>query len=89
MNFISSPILVTSGIPRGHLSPLVFNLFINDAGFSITYYNILLFADDAITSIEDCKMLQKDLNSFNEWCTSNDLSLNTNKCQVITFVKKH
>ncbi|CAI6370700.1 unnamed protein product [Macrosiphum euphorbiae] len=94
-SFISTPINVISGVPQGdHLSPLLFNLFINDAVSSITYSNILLFADDAkiyksITSPDNINLLQSDLASFNEWCISNSLSLNIDKCQIVTYSKKH
>lgn len=93
-SFISIPIKVTSGVPQGdHLSPLLFNLFINDVVSSITHSKILLFADDAkiyksISSLDDISLLQKDLTDFNEWCFSNGLSLNINKCQILTFSNK-
>jgi hypothetical protein len=68
-------------------------LFINDVVSSITHLNILSFADDAkfyksISSLDDNLLLQKDLIEFNEWCISNGLSLNINKCQILTYSKK-
>ena len=91
--FIFKPIIVTSGVPQeDHLSPLLFNLFINDIVFSIKYSNILLLADDAkifksVKSPSDSDLLQKDLNNFYDWCAINGMSLNITKCQSISFFK--
>ncbi|VVC45717.1 Hypothetical protein CINCED_3A005766 [Cinara cedri] len=43
----------------------------------------------SITSPDDIKLLQSDLATFNEWCISNSLSLNIDKCQIVTYSKKH
>lgn len=89
--FVSEPIHVLSGVPQGdHLSPTLFLLFINDINTIIKYSNILLFADDAkifkkIDSVHDCIKLQDDLNNLYDWCYLNGLSLNINKCKILSF----
>lgn len=89
---LSSPVLVTSGVPQGsHLGPLFFVAFINDLIDNLDC-NCLLYADDlkiysVITSVEDAIKLQRDLDSVNDWCTLNRMFLNVNKCVVITFTK--
>jgi len=87
--FISESIHVFSGVPQGdHLSPTLFLLFINDINTIIRHSNILLFADDAkilkkkIYSTNNCIKLQGDLNNLNDWCYSNALNLNINKCKI-------
>lgn len=86
-------IKVTSRATQGdHLSPLLFNLFINDIGHSFHYYKFLLFSDDlklyiSVLSIDDCTKLQHDLNNFQIWCMNNGLNININKCSQITFTR--
>lgn len=93
-NFFSDPIKVTSGVPQGgHLSPLLFNIFINDIRHKIQHSNILLYADDlkifkSISSLNDCTLLQEDFQNFLSWCNENHLILNMEKCKIITFSKK-
>jgi hypothetical protein len=65
---IKSQVLNTpSGVPQGgHLSPLLFILFINDIKKVIRHSKFLLFADDLklfleIRSVHDCQLLQNDL----------------------------
>ena len=52
-----------------------------------------MFADDskffrAIRSIVDCFLLQSDLNLIFEWCSTWKISLNVDKCFVISFSNK-
>jgi len=83
---------VSSGVPQGsHLGPLLFIMFINDllSIFDNTV-DILLFADDAkifstTYSPSDALNLQDNLDKFVIWTHQNSLSLNINKCNVITF----
>lgn len=82
---------VLSGVPQGsHLGPLLFNIFINNVFSIITPGRALLFADDAkifysISSIGDCVILQNVLDKFANWCNIFGLSLNTNKCKIMSF----
>ena len=68
----SSTAKVTSGVPQGTvLGPLMFLLYINDIGNDITS-KIRLFADDsllylAISTKDDCKRLQQDLDRMVNW----------------------
>jgi hypothetical protein len=68
----SSTAKVTSGVPQGTvLSPLMFLLYINDIGNDITS-KIRQFADDsllylAISTKDDCKRLQQDLDRMVNW----------------------
>ena len=92
-NSISSPVLVTSGVPQGsHLGPILFTIFINDLVRRIKFSNLLLYADDAklfhsINSSDDVRNLQIDLDALTDWCTENELFLNIEKCKVISFYK--
>lgn len=92
---VSYDIKVHSGMPQGsHLGPLLFILFINDLPTIFdTTINVLLFADDAkvfsvITSQFDCIKLQLYLEKLNKWSKLNELPLNIDKCQVISFSRK-
>jgi hypothetical protein len=92
-NCTSEPFIATSGVPQGsHLGPILFNLFINDIVQVFEGVKTLLFADDLkifhdINSIDDCILLQENLNRLQDWCDRNMLHLNINKCQVIRFHK--
>jgi hypothetical protein len=71
---------------------LLFLVFINDIGDKLTV-TFFLFADDAkllkqISEWSDCVTLQANLDEIMNWCTRNKLSLNINKCQVMSFSLK-
>jgi hypothetical protein len=84
---------VPSGVPQGgHLSPLLFSLFINDIKKVVPNCQFLMFADDLklfrkIVTIDDCLALQNELNIVVSWFSSIGLQLNIEKCQSMTFTK--
>jgi hypothetical protein len=90
-NSIPNIINVTLGVPQGgHLSPLLFLLFINDLNNCLNTYNFLLFVDNmqlymSIRSDEDTISLQHNLDKFSLWCSLNGMFLNTSKCVHISF----
>jgi len=60
----------------------------------INYGKLLCFADDLklfmrINSLDDCHKFRSDLNKFFEWSQMLDLTLNIDKCYVMSFLKKH
>jgi|UniRef100_A0A2S2Q882 hypothetical protein len=81
----------TSGLSQGdHLSPLLFSIFINGLSKALHHCNFLCFADDIklfmqINSMDDCLKLQHDVNSFVAFFDGLGLSLNFDKCKVMTF----
>ena len=84
---------VLSGVPQGSiLGPLLFTLFINDINDGIsTETNICLYADDTkiwrpMKTELDCAILQKDVECLNEWCKSNKMRFNPEKCKVVSVV---
>jgi hypothetical protein len=85
---------VKSGVPQGStLGPLLFNIFINYICDSISYSKYLLFAGDLkvhynINYVRDCKLLQSDINSMQNWCFENGMTLNVGKTTIISFTRK-
>lgn len=83
-----------SSVPQGSiLSPLLFALFINDLPPKIKS-KILLFADDLklftkIKNFDDALRIQRDIDTIIAWCRENKLQLNSNKCFVISFTRRH
>ena len=81
------------------LSPLLFNLFINDLAIFIKSLDLgielggekvclLLYADDIVLLAESSSELQILLNALNDWCGRNHMSVNTAKSNVVHFRPK-
>lgn len=95
LNGISSEwVSVTSGVPQGSIiGPKLFLMYVNDLAEDCKNSKKLMFADDskffrAIKSIVDCVLLQNDLNVIFNWCCTWKISLNVDKCFVISFSNK-
>ena len=83
---ISNPRPVTSAVPQGSIfGSILFLLFINDLPESIDFSSCYLFADNSKLFSTDITSLQQDIDSFTNWCTGNDLSVNHDKCSLIVF----
>ncbi|XP_060589316.1 uncharacterized protein LOC132744577 [Ruditapes philippinarum] len=78
------------------LSPLLFNLYINDLALYLKSLNIgvtiddeivciLLYADDIVLLAETERDLQCLLNGLHDWCSINDMSINTSKSNIVHF----
>ena len=84
-----------SGVPQGsNLGPLLFLIFINDLSSVLQPNCRLLYADDTkvfkvIRCLTDCTELQNMLCSFTEWCSRNFMRLSIDKCNIISFHRKH
>lgn len=93
-NVISSSMFISaSGVPQGSvLGPLLFVIFINDIFYNITS-QALMYADDLkvfcqINNFNDCLSLQQDIYAVASWCTSNCLSLNLKKTNIVQYSRK-
>jgi len=84
----SSTSTVSSGVPQGTvLAPLLFLCFINDITKDISS-TIKLYADDVliyrrIISIDDCKVLQRDLFTLEKWADKWNMCFSPTKCEFL------
>ena len=84
---------VSSGVPQGSiLGPLLFITYINDIPSAVSS-NVKIFADDVtlyatVQTVQDCQILQDDLNSISRWCDMWQLRLNPSKCEVLCITNK-
>ena len=79
---------VLSGVPQGSiLGPLLFLIYVNDIPESVLS-TAKMFADDTklyrkIKFLEDCNVLQDDLNNLSVWTSKWLLNFNATKCVVV------
>jgi len=93
-NVLSTFQSVLSGVPQGSiLGPLLFVVFINDlSSCSENFCSTFRCADDAklfksVKGVLDCELLHKGLLSFMGWTEKWGMSLNFDKCKIISFCK--
>jgi hypothetical protein len=81
-------------VPQGStLGPLLFNTFINDICDSIHNSQCLLFADDlkiyrSISDVDECKLLQHNIDSVQNKCLNNGMKLNLSKTTIMSLTYK-
>ncbi len=88
---------VHTGLRQGCiLSPLLFNMYINDLAMYMKSLNvgvslnnekvcILLYADDIVLLAETPQDLQTLLHALHDWCKLNDMCINNQKSKVVHF----
>ena len=86
---------VLSGVPQGTvLGPLFFLIYINDISKNLSVgTKIRLFADDSllyrtIRSAKDCEILQKDLNTLQQWEKLWKMEFHPGKCYLLQISNK-
>ena len=93
-NKFSGKINQISGIIQGGvLSPLFFNIYTSDI-INHIQSKLFLFADDMVIvrpihDINDCLVIQNDLNSIQNYCELNNLKLNPLKCESMRITLKN
>lgn len=70
----------------------IYFIFLNKSVLKLC--KLLFFADDMkffgkMYSLDDCLKLQSDLNDVFEWSNLLGLTVNFEKCYIISFAKKH
>ena len=89
----SFKINVSSSIVQGsHLGPMLFSLFINDIGKILHNVDFCIYADDLkifkeISTQEDARILQENIERLAVYITENHLALNVKKCVVASYTK--
>ena len=92
-NTLSTEMSVISGCPQGGvLSPTFYNVYTADM---INHINCHLFnfADDTIIlkpifNLNDCHLLQNDIDNLYEYLSLNNLVVNSNKCKFMRITNK-
>ena len=90
----SDPVPVLSGVPQGSvLGPILFLIFINDLPDNIKS-SVRLLADDCVLyrnihSLQDCLILQEDLDSLGLWEDDWQMKFNVAKCHSMRVTRHY
>ena len=93
----TKPFRVSTGLRQGCvLSPILFNVFVNDLPASIagTHKGVqfwdctissLLYADDLVMIVDSEQAMQTLLGKVHEWCSLWSIKVNSNKSAIVHF----
>ena len=87
----SKSLPVISGVPQGTvLGPILFLLYVNDMEHNIKSSKMNSFADDTriskkISTLQDCDLLQQDLEYVIEWSKKNNMQLHEDKFEFLCY----
>ena len=90
----SDPVPVLSGVPQGSvLGQILFLIFINDLPDNIKS-SVCLFTDDCVLyrnihSLQDCLILQEDLDSLGLWEADWQMKFNVAKCHSMRVTRHY
>lgn len=83
---------MTAGVPQGSiLSPLLFNIYVNDIGRVVSGCRMLQYADDTVLfsghlcAEEAVRMLQRDVLKVMDWFDLNMIKVNASKTKLVCF----
>ena len=94
LDTLSHSVNVTSDVPQGSiLGPLLFVLYINDLSNCLSSTLPFIYADDTkciktISTIDDSRLMQSDLDSISQWSSDTELFFNESKFAHICFWSK-
>ena len=86
---------VISRVPQGTvLGPLLFLILMSDINKGVSNTKIISFADDTrvynnIKTVDDCNVLQSDLESVYNWADVNNMLFNASKFDYLSFACKN
>lgn len=90
--YCSKSLPINLGVPQGSiLSPILFNLYINDLDLFIKHAEVIMYADDTslLLSSESLRsteaLVNESLGDLYHWFCSNQLSLNIQKTHYMIF----
>lgn len=91
-NALSRKVYLRSGVPQGSvLSPLLFNLYVNDISRAISNSHVFQYADDTLLVSKHfdygvaLRQLQSDAVQIMDWFDSNLISVNKQKTKLMCF----
>lgn len=92
----SREVTIKYGVPQGSsLSPMLFNLYVNDVHKINSHGKILQYADDTVLLLshsdiqEATRILQIDIHKLVKWFADNHIFVNVEKTKLICFRNPH
>lgn len=91
-NFKSTQVRLKAGVPQGSvLSPLLFNLYVNDISLRLDSCKMFQYADDTVLVSShldfhhSVRLLQHDIERVMDWFSDNLFMVNADKTKLVCF----